>query len=88
MQASQLKWTAARCSGSWYKTVLRTLVMIHDAAALADMGLSAWHSAAPASGEESWVQEETAFLETAWKVLVEISSARTGRRELGGLSGD
>ncbi|CAE7359418.1 unnamed protein product, partial [Symbiodinium sp. KB8] len=75
-QASQLKWTAARCSGSWYKTVLRTLVMIHDAAALADMGLSAWHSAAPASGEESWVQEETAFLETAWKVLVEISSAR------------
>ncbi|CAE7240238.1 unnamed protein product, partial [Symbiodinium sp. CCMP2456] len=27
-------------------------------------------------GQESWVQEETAFLETTWKVLLEISSAR------------
>ncbi|CAE7394742.1 unnamed protein product [Symbiodinium pilosum] len=75
-QAAQLQWSAARCSGSWLKTVQRTLSMLHQAETLEELGVAAWHNPEPASPDESWVLEETVFLNKTWRVLTELASAR------------
>ncbi|CAE7566298.1 unnamed protein product, partial [Symbiodinium necroappetens] len=76
-QAAQLEWAANRSSGSWFVTVHKTLNLIHSASFLQELPVSSWNGSRSVGADEAWVQQESALLNEAWRLLVELASART-----------
>jgi hypothetical protein len=71
-----LEYTSARSAGSWYVTVVKTLLQMHSHTTLVkELGLTPWQPAVP-TGDAEWLREEEDILKAAWKLCLELASAR------------
>ena len=82
-QEEQLRWTASRSAGAWFRTVHSTLRKVHSTKFLKELTISMWQ-AAPCSLGEPWVQRDADLLNAAWKVILELAAARTSSEAAAG----
>ena len=78
-----MQFQANRASGgAWFTTVRTTLQRLHDRQALESFGVTVSMSAPPLlpqdpDASEQWFLGECKMIEKYWRVLIEISSARS-----------
>ncbi|CAE7909655.1 unnamed protein product, partial [Symbiodinium necroappetens] len=80
-QESALEFQTRRATGSWYKTVMKTLNLIHDPRALRRFGTTISPSAPVVTDDDpraatQWFCSERRKLDDFWSLLTEIASAR------------
>ena len=74
-QEACLLWLARRSAGGWFRTPMRTLGLLHQHDYAAALGMSRRISRCP-DPLESWVQREEDVWSQAFKLNIELASAR------------
>ena len=85
-EARCLHWSAEKFAGHWYKIVLDTLSLLHDAGISERLGFLPWADVNVAQNE-AWVKEDQDMWATAWNFVVELSCARCESAAVESVSG-
>ncbi len=73
-----LLWAAQSTAGNWYIVAVNTLRNIHSAKFAKEIGMTmpGHLHGADCSEEQPWIQQEVDLWQKAWRLDVELSSAR------------